>query len=181
MKSLLAILIASAIALTARAQNGGTPGTTDPWGVTRPSAHVVIDTGTNKIGTVVIDGTSGAPVSLGTGTNSVGTVGLNTGTNAIGTVSVTGTTTVLIAPKSVLYLSATTTSTTTSVAAIDRVIVGTAGSADSNIVLKDGTTTLGTLATNAVFDDEIHAPITTGSMVLVNTGTTSGKITVTYH
>ena len=72
------------------------------------------------------------------------------------------------------------TSGTTSVAAaaLDRLIVNTAGSSDSKIVITDGTNALATVSTAAQAALTYSAALTTGTVNIVVTGTTAPNLTV---
>ncbi|GEM_PF-4744948 len=83
------------------------------------------------------------------------------------------------APSAYSYISTTGTTTVTSINAITRVVIGTAGTADSSLILKDGTTTLATVSTAAQASIPIDAVLTTGTLKLISSGTTGALITAT--
>lgn len=72
---------------------------------------------------------------------------------------------------------------TTSVAAVvlDRVIVNTAGSADSKVVLTDGTAAIASVSTSSQVALNYGVALTSGSLKAVTTGTTAANVTVTYR
>lgn len=88
-----------------------------------------------------------------------------------------------LAQSPTLYRAIATTGTTTltGVAELRRIVVGTAGSADSAIVVTDGTTALASVTTAAQADLTLGVVIGTGTVKIVNTGTTSGTLTIGYR
>jgi hypothetical protein len=85
-----------------------------------------------------------------------------------------------VAPK--VYSSIAATGTTSlACASLDRITIGTAGSADSKLVLTDGTNAVATISTAAQSSLPFNIVITTGTLNIVATGTTAPKVTVSYR
>lgn len=79
------------------------------------------------------------------------------------------------------YISSTGTTAITSANILDRILIGTAGTADSSITLKDGTNAFATVSTSAQASLPLGVTVTTGSLSVISSGTTGAKLTVSYR
>ena len=76
-----------------------------------------------------------------------------------------------------------TASGTNSVTAVvlERIVVNTAGSADSAAILKSGSTTLATLSTGAQASIAYNVVIASGTLTVISSGTTAPNLTLSYR
>lgn len=89
--------------------------------------------------------------------------------------------TIAAAPRLVDAITSSGTTSIPSAVVLDKVIVGTAGSSDSKIVITDGTLATYTVSTAAQTSLSYNVACLSGSFSVVTSGTTAPKATVTYR
>jgi hypothetical protein len=85
-----------------------------------------------------------------------------------------------VRPGTYRNITASGTTTLTSVKALDRIVVNKAGGTDTSIVVKDGATAFATVSGAAQATLEYRVAITSGTLELVTTGT-APNVTVVYR
>jgi len=85
------------------------------------------------------------------------------------------------APKLNSYITASGTLALAPAVVFDKVVIGTAGSSDSKVIIQDGTNAIATISTASQAVLSVNTVITSGSMVVITSGSTAPKLTVIYR